>query len=256
MLCACWARRMRPASRAEPVTLTVSMRVVRAASDCGSNPSGVTIAASYLTSAARRLRRCSSGLRLSNLFGGMRGFTSRDTGRHPAAAAAIEGAVLRTPMRHSRTLSEIAGCEIWLKFENRQFTASFKERGALNKSAVADAGRTQARRGGDERRQSCPGRRLSCRAAGHSRHHRDAGDHALHQGQAHPRFRRHGDPGGPRPATRPTRRRASSPDATASLSSIPMTIRGDRGPGHGGAGDAGGRAANWTRWWCRWAAAA
>ena len=33
----------------------------------------------------------------------------------------------------SRTLSEIAGCEIWLKFENLQFTASFKDRGALNK---------------------------------------------------------------------------------------------------------------------------
>ena len=49
-----------------------------------------------------------------------------------AAAAAIAGAVVRTPTRHSRTLSDIAGCEIWLKFENRQFTASFKERGALN----------------------------------------------------------------------------------------------------------------------------
>ena len=48
------------------------------------------------------------------------------------AAAAIAGAVVRTPTRHSRTLSDIAGCEIWLKFENRQFTASFKERGALN----------------------------------------------------------------------------------------------------------------------------
>ena len=49
-----------------------------------------------------------------------------------AAAAAIVGAVVRTPIRHSRTLSEIAGCEVWLKFENLQFTASFKERGALN----------------------------------------------------------------------------------------------------------------------------
>ena len=50
-----------------------------------------------------------------------------------AAAAAIAGAVERTPTRHSRTLSKIAGCEIHLKFENLQFTASFKERGALNK---------------------------------------------------------------------------------------------------------------------------
>src|ERR1700690_355837 len=50
-----------------------------------------------------------------------------------AAAKAIEGQVMRTPTRHSRTLSQIAGCEIYLKFENLQFTASFKERGALNK---------------------------------------------------------------------------------------------------------------------------
>ena len=50
-----------------------------------------------------------------------------------AAAAAISDALVRTPTRHSRTLSDIAGCEVWLKFENRQFTASFKERGALNK---------------------------------------------------------------------------------------------------------------------------
>ena len=48
------------------------------------------------------------------------------------AAAAIQGSVVRTPIRPSRTLSDIAGCEIWLKFENYQFTASFKERGALN----------------------------------------------------------------------------------------------------------------------------
>jgi threonine dehydratase len=50
-----------------------------------------------------------------------------------AAARAIAGAVERTPTRHSRTLSAIAGCDIFLKFENLQFTASFKERGALNK---------------------------------------------------------------------------------------------------------------------------
>jgi threonine dehydratase len=50
-----------------------------------------------------------------------------------AAALTIEGEVERTPTRLSRTLSDIAGCEIWLKFENLQFTASFKDRGALNK---------------------------------------------------------------------------------------------------------------------------
>ncbi|MEO6433268.1 MAG: threonine ammonia-lyase [Sphingomicrobium sp.] len=50
-----------------------------------------------------------------------------------AAAARIEGKVVRTPMLVSRTLSEIVGAEIWLKFENLQFTAAYKERGALNK---------------------------------------------------------------------------------------------------------------------------
>ncbi len=50
-----------------------------------------------------------------------------------AAAKRIEGAVVRTPMLKSRTLSEIIGAEVWLKFENLQFTAAYKERGALNK---------------------------------------------------------------------------------------------------------------------------
>ena len=50
-----------------------------------------------------------------------------------AAARAIEGAVIRTPTVKSRTLSEIIGAEVWLKFENLQFTAAYKERGALNK---------------------------------------------------------------------------------------------------------------------------
>ncbi len=50
-----------------------------------------------------------------------------------AAARAIQGAVERTPTRHSDTLSRMTGAEIHLKFENLQYTASFKERGALNK---------------------------------------------------------------------------------------------------------------------------
>jgi len=49
-----------------------------------------------------------------------------------AAAARVKGHVVRTAMDHSRTLSKICGCEIWLKFENLQFTAAYKERGALN----------------------------------------------------------------------------------------------------------------------------
>jgi threonine dehydratase len=50
-----------------------------------------------------------------------------------AAAGRIKGSVIRTPMLVSRTLSESVGAEVWLKFENLQFTAAYKERGALNK---------------------------------------------------------------------------------------------------------------------------
>lgn len=49
-----------------------------------------------------------------------------------AAASRIDGAVVKTPMLRSQTLSEISGADIWLKFENHQFTAAYKERGALN----------------------------------------------------------------------------------------------------------------------------
>jgi threonine dehydratase len=56
------------------------------------------------------------------------------------AAARIAGGVLRTPTLHARTLSNLLGCELFLKFENLQFTASFKERGALNKLACLSAG--------------------------------------------------------------------------------------------------------------------
>jgi threonine dehydratase len=50
-----------------------------------------------------------------------------------AAAARLQGQVLTTPCVESRTLSHMAGCQLFLKFENLQFTASFKERGACNK---------------------------------------------------------------------------------------------------------------------------
>jgi threonine dehydratase len=49
------------------------------------------------------------------------------------AAERIKGAVIRTPMMKSETLSQIVDAEVWLKFENLQFTAAYKERGALNK---------------------------------------------------------------------------------------------------------------------------
>jgi threonine dehydratase len=50
-----------------------------------------------------------------------------------AAAERLKGHIEHTPMRPSWTLSEITGAEVWIKFENLQFTAAYKERGALNK---------------------------------------------------------------------------------------------------------------------------
>jgi threonine dehydratase len=61
-----------------------------------------------------------------------------------AAAATLAGFVKRTSFDHSRTLSDITGANIWLKFENLQFTATFKERGALNRLSALSA---------DQRRQ-------------------------------------------------------------------------------------------------------
>ena len=61
------------------------------------------------------------------------------------AAARLTGQVFDTPCLHSRTLSQITGAEVFLKFENHQFTASFKERGACNKLTLLVE---QARRAG------------------------------------------------------------------------------------------------------------
>lgn len=55
-----------------------------------------------------------------------------------AAASRIEGAVVRTPTLLSRTLSDATGATVWVKFENLQFTAAYKERGALNKLLLMD----------------------------------------------------------------------------------------------------------------------
>ena len=56
-----------------------------------------------------------------------------------AAAGRIAGEVVRTPCLRSETLSRIAKADVWIKFENLQFTASFKERGALNTLLQLDA---------------------------------------------------------------------------------------------------------------------
>ena len=50
-----------------------------------------------------------------------------------AAAERLSGQILDTPCVESRTISQLTGCQVFLKFENLQYTASFKERGACNK---------------------------------------------------------------------------------------------------------------------------
>jgi len=61
------------------------------------------------------------------------------------AASLLRGQIQRTDCRHSVTLSAITGAEIFLKYENHQFTASFKDRGARLKLQRLDA--AQRRRG-------------------------------------------------------------------------------------------------------------
>jgi threonine dehydratase len=60
------------------------------------------------------------------------------------AAKRLDGQVLNTPCVASKTLSEITGAQVFLKFENLQFTASFKERGACNKLATLEEQRGQS----------------------------------------------------------------------------------------------------------------
>lgn len=55
------------------------------------------------------------------------------------AAGVLKGAIQKTPCDKSIVLSEDLGCEIWLKFENLQFTSSYKERGALNRLTALNA---------------------------------------------------------------------------------------------------------------------
>ena len=61
-----------------------------------------------------------------------------------AAAERLQGQLLDTPFVESRTLSQLLGCTVFLKFENLQYTASFKERGACNKLVqLSDAERAR-----------------------------------------------------------------------------------------------------------------
>ena len=72
-----------------------------------------------------------------------------------AAAGVLAGAVRQTSFDRSRTLSDITGAGVWLKFENLQFTATFKERGALNRLSALSA---------DERQRGV----IACSAGNHA----------------------------------------------------------------------------------------
>jgi threonine dehydratase len=72
-----------------------------------------------------------------------------------AAAKVLADVVMQTTFQRSRTLSDITGAGVWLKFENLQFTATFKERGALNRLSALSA---------DERRCGV----IACSAGNHA----------------------------------------------------------------------------------------
>ena len=86
------------------------------------------------------------------------------------AAERIHGQVLHTPCLASRTLSQIAGCELFLKFENLQYTSSFKERGACNKLAQLTP---------EERRRGVVAMSAGNHAQGVAYHAQRAGVHAV-----------------------------------------------------------------------------
>ena len=99
-----------------------------------------------------------------------------------AARGRLAGALVDTDCDWSRTLSGIVGCKLWLKFENQQFTASFKERGALNRLSAPVAEGEEARRDRHVGRQPRAGRRLSRPPALDPRDHRHAHQHADGEG--------------------------------------------------------------------------
>ena len=83
-----------------------------------------------------------------------------------AAAKRLVGQVLDTPCVESKTLGQIVGCRVFLKFENLQVTASFKERGALNKlTAMVASGELIQ---GDQARGTPPSGVVAASAGNHA----------------------------------------------------------------------------------------
>jgi len=61
-----------------------------------------------------------------------------------AAAARIQGCIIRTPALHSDAISRATGAHVTLKLDNLQATGAFKERGAANRLALLSAAERQA----------------------------------------------------------------------------------------------------------------
>ena len=111
-----------------------------------------------------------------------------------AAAAALNGNIVATPVPAFAHAVRDHRRPIVLKFENQQFTASFKERGALNKLLSLHPRAAFARRDRRIGRQPRARRRLSCQAAWHPGRHRHAALHAGSEGRSHARLRCGGHP--------------------------------------------------------------
>jgi predicted alternative tryptophan synthase beta-subunit len=160
------------------------------------------------------------------------------------AAQRISGALERTPCLHSRTLSRLTGAEVWLKFENLQFTASFKERGALNKLLLlGEAGRKRGviamSAGNHAQGVAYHATRLGARAV-----------IVMPRGTPNSKLRR------ARRSPRPRAMRTNSRRAKASPSSIPTTIPLSSPDRARWRWKCSSRRRTSRRWWCRSAAAA
>ena len=77
------------------------------------------------------------------------------------AKLAFGNAIIHTPTNHAKTISRITGADVFIKFENRQFTASFKERGALNKLLNLTPEQKKKWRNSSECRKPCTGSCIS-----------------------------------------------------------------------------------------------
>ena len=170
------------------------------------------------------------------------------------AAEAIRGAVVETPTIQSRLLSELSGARLFLKMENLQYTASFKERGALVRLLSLSP---------EQRRRGVGAMSAGNHALGVAYHAQRLGIPAtivmprgtpfVKVANTHYHGARvvlHGDALAGPPSTR-----TSWPRARGSSSSTPSTIPSSSPVRARSPWKCSVRSRTWTRWWCRSAAA-